>query len=212
MYNNYIFDLDGTLINSCDEVMKCFKKAFIKSNYPLDCAKLTHKIIGPPLYDIVSGLVPELKDNKKILEIVNNFSYYYDVEENDISYIYDGVYEVLNILKHAGKRLFMATFKPSKPTNRIISQFKLTYFDDVYTIDKFGYDITKEKMIELLLQKYNLNRRETLMLGDAPTDMRAAKFCSITSVAASWGYEANKNILKENADIVLNDIKDLLLI
>ena len=45
-----------------------------------------------------------------------------------------------------GKNLYLATFKPMKPTLRIISQFNLDYFDEIYTIDKFNQSISKEDM------------------------------------------------------------------
>lgn len=208
--HNYIFDLDGTLINSYNEVMHCFEKAFEKSNYPLDKTRLTPNIIGPPLYDIVTGLVPELKDLEKIEEIIENFCYYYDKKEDDVSCVYDGVYEVLEKLKSNGKRLFMATLKPTNSTNRIIKQFNLDYFEDVYTIDKFGLPISKTKMISDIIEKYELNKSETLMVGDSTTDMISAKNNEIKAIGVMWGYGENKTPLIQESDQVINNIRDIL--
>lgn len=207
---NYIFDLDGTLINSSEEVMKCFSCAFEKSGYPLDKSRLTPEIIGPPLDEIVQNLAPKLKDKDKIAELVSNFSYFYDNEENDISKIYDGVFEVLEKLKNSNCRLFMATFKPTAPTMRIIHQFNLNYFEDIYTIDKFGEFITKTDMIKIILDKYKLNRSETCMVGDAVSDMSAAKSAGVYAIGALWGYGRNKQPLIENADITLKIITELI--
>ena len=207
---NYIFDLDGTLINSSEEVMKCFSMTFEKSEYPLDKSRLTPEIIGPPLDEIIQNLAPEINDKNKIDELVKNFSYFYDNEQNDISKIYDGVYEVLETLQKDNCRLFMATFKPTAPTMRIVSQFNLNYFEEIYTIDKFGEFITKTDMINIILDKYGLDKNETCMVGDAVSDVKSAKSAGVLAIGALWGYGKDKQPLIENSDITLKNIKELL--
>lgn len=207
---NYIFDLDGTLINSSEEVMKCFSMAFEKSEYPLDKSRLTPEIIGPPLDEIIQNLAPEINDKNKIDELVKIFSYFYDNEQNDISKIYDGVYEVLETLQKDNCRLFMATFKPTAPTMRIVSQFNLNYFEEIYTIDKFGEFITKTDMINIILDKYGLDKNETCMVGDAVSDVKSAKSAGVLAIGALWGYGKDKQPLIENSDITLKNIKELL--
>lgn len=208
---NYIFDLDGTLINSSKEVIECMYKAFVEADYPVDKSKLTSNLIGPPLKQIISNIAPELKDEGKFSEIMSNFRRIYDYDENDISEIYPRVYEVLSELKQKGCRLFMATFKPSEPTFRIVKQFKLDYFEDVYTIDKFETPITKEEMIKDIISRYNLKKEETAMIGDALSDINAAKNNGITAIGALWGYGDNKQPLIDNADRVIDSIGELCL-
>lgn len=207
--NNYIFDLDGTIINSLKEVLVLMEKAFEKANYPLDKKRLTQNIIGPPLKEIVQILAPELKDENKIQEIIKHFSDLYDNDMNDKSEVYEGVYEVLGELKKSGKRLFMATLKPVKPTVRIINQFHLDYFEEIYTIDMYGNLITKEYMIKTILEKYNLKKSETCMVGDSVYDMTAAKENKITAIGVLWGYGDNKIPLKENADTIISSMFEL---
>ncbi|MCQ2958394.1 MAG: HAD hydrolase-like protein, partial [Candidatus Gastranaerophilales bacterium] len=132
-FDNFIFDLDGTLVNSSKEVLLCFDKAFQKANYPIDYARLNTNVIGPPLYDIVKLIAPELKDDVKINEIIKYYEELYDYDDNDISSTYDGVIDLLNSLKYEGKKLYIATYKPITPTMRILNKFKLNMFDDIYT-------------------------------------------------------------------------------
>ena len=209
-YNNYIFDLDGTLINSSEEVIECMYKAFIKANYPIEKSTLTSDFIGPPLKQIIKNIAPELKDENKLNEILLNFRYFYDNDENDISKIYTGVYDVLNKLKNSGCSLFMATFKPTIPTYRIIKQFKLNYFKDIYTIDKVEKPITKTEMINDIIKKYKLNTNETVMIGDAQSDMIAAKEAGVKAIAALWGYGDDKTELIKNADYTIESINEVL--
>ena len=209
MYHNYIFDLDGTIINSSKEVLLCFEKAFEKANYEIDKSRLTPNVIGPPLNEIIKLIAPGIQETD-INRVVEYFRELYDFEENDISEFYQGIPEVLTTLKNMNKKLFIATYKPEKPTMRIIKQFHLDKFDDIYTIDKFGKHITKTEMINDIIEKYNLNKSETVMIGDASSDVICAKEAGVLAIGVLWGYGENKEPLIKNSDIVINSANEIL--
>lgn len=206
--NNYILDLDGTIINSSNEVLLCFEKAFAQSNYKIDKSRLTPNVIGPPLKEIIKLIAPEINEND--IEIVmENFRLIYDYDEHDISEYYSGVLEFLNKAKNSGKKLFIATYKPEKPTRRIEKQFKMDMFEEIYTIDKFGEHITKTQMINDILNKFNLKKEETVMIGDASSDVISAKEAGITGIGVLWGYGDDKTNLIKNSDYVVKNTQEL---
>ena len=206
--NNYILDLDGTIINSSNEVLLCFEKAFAQSNYKIDKSRLTPNVIGPPLKEIIKLIAPEINEND--IEIVmENFRLIYDYDEHDISEYYSGVLEFLNKAKSSGKKLFIATYKPEKPTRRIEKQFKMDMFEEIYTIDKFGEHITKTQMINDILNKFNLKKEETVMIGDASSDVISAKEADVTGIGVLWGYGDDKTNLIKNSDYVVKNTQEL---
>lgn len=206
--NNYILDLDGTIINSSNEVLLCFEKAFAQSNYKIDKSRLTPNVIGPPLKEIIKLIAPEINEND--IEIVmENFRLIYDYDEHDISEYYSGVLEFLNKAKNSGKKLFIATYKPEKPTRRIEKQFKMDMFEEIYTIDKFSEHITKTQMINDILNKYNLKKEETVMIGDASSDVISAKEAGVTGIGVLWGYGDDKTNLIKNSDYVVKNTQEL---
>ena len=210
MIKNYIFDLDGTIVNSSAEVLICFKRAFERANYEIDESRLTHNVIGPPLKQILQLIAPDLTDENKLNEIIGHFRDIYDNNENDVSIMYSGMYSYLQYLKDSGYKIFMATFKPMIPTMRIVRMLDIErFFDDIYTIDKFGSRITKEEMIKDILDIWELNPEETVMIGDAPTDMTAAKANSVKAVGVLWGYGADKRPLEYEADMVVENVEEL---
>ena len=208
-FENFIFDLDGTIINSSIEVLNCFDYAFKKANYKINYERLTPNVIGPPLVDIVKTIAPDLNDKQKINEIISYYEEIYDYDENDVTTIYDGVLEIIKGLKKYNKKLFIATYKPTKPTMRLLKKFNLTMFDDVYTIDKFGKHITKTEMILDIIQKYNINKNQTVMIGDAKSDMLSAKEANIFALGVMWGYGTDKTGLINNSDKIINTTDDL---
>lgn len=209
-FDNYIFDFDGTIINSQKDVFLCFEKAFNEVNYKIDKSRLNPDVIGPPLKEIIKLIAPELKDENLIDEICSIFRNIYDNDPNDNTFIYDGVYEFLKHLKEQNKRIFMATFKPMVPTLMLSKKLNIEkFFDEIYGIDKFGKHITKHEMIEDIIIKYSLNKLKTVMIGDAPTDMTAAHKAGIKGIGVLWGYGSNKQPLIENSDIIINNIREM---
>ena len=206
--NNYILDLDGTIINSSNEVLLCFEKAFAQSNYKIDKSRLTPNVIGPPLKEIIKLIAPEINEND-IEIVIENFRLIYDYDEHDISEYYSGVLEFLNKAKNSGKKLFIATYKPEKPTRRIEKQFKMDMFEEIYTIDKFGEHITKTQMITDILNKFNLKKEETVMIGDASSDVISAKEAGVTGIGVLWGYGDDKTNLIKNSDYVVKNTQEL---
>lgn len=206
---NYIFDLDGTLVDSSNEILKSLKEAFKKTCYQVDEKKFKANLIGLPIKEIIKNIAPNLDNDEIIKKIILIFRATYDNNTKDSSTLYDGIKDVLFNLKKSGKKLFIATIKPTKPTNRIINKFELNIFEDIYTIDKYENITTKKEMVEDIIKKYCLKKSETLLVGDSISDIISANENGIISIAALWGYEKNKNELCHSSKYQINTIYDL---
>lgn len=208
-YEAIIFDLDGTILNSSDEIMLCLGEAFERENLKIDKSKLNHNIIGPALNKMVRLVLPELSEDYA-QKVVDNYNKIYDSEKYACSELYGGMLELLVELKNSNKRLFMATNKFDFSTHRLIKKFKLSFFEDVYTIDKYkGKILSKKDMIREIIEKYNLERAKTIMIGDALGDVLAAKENGIASIGALWGYGDNKQPIIDNATYAIENVNYL---
>lgn len=209
-YEAVIFDLDGTILNSLVEVMLCLQEAFEIENLKIDKSRLNHNIIGPPLDIIVKTVLPELTD-EVALKVVDNYNKIYDSEKYQGSFLYDGTFELLTELKEVGKKLFIATNKPHKSTLRLVNNFKLSMFDDIYSIDKFeNRIISKTDMIKDILSRYGFDKSKVVMVGDALGDVLAANNNGIDSIGALWGYGDDKRPIRESAKFLVDSVNDLL--
>lgn len=209
MLKNFIFDLDGTIIDSSKEVLSCFDKAFKLSGVDFDQARLSSDVIGPPLKEIIKLIAGRELNENNIAAITSNFRKIYDYDENDVSELYLGIHDFLLNLKRSGYKLFIATLKPDKPTMRIVKQFNLNMFDDVYSIDKFGRQISKADMIIDILERYHLEKSETVMIGDSLSDIRAAKQAGVLDIAVLWGYDKDKLSLIKESTYVVSNVEEL---
>lgn len=205
----YIFDLDGTLIDSSKEILSSIKKACKLENIETDI--LNETIIGKPIADIIEKILPDT-DISIRRKIVENYRNIYDNISNHNIEEFKGSTNLLKTLKSKKKKIFLLTNKLYKPTKSIIDSLNWTdFFDDIYTIDKFHDIENKAKLLKILISNYGLKEKNCVYIGDCIEDTNAAKENSIISIAALWGYEKDKDLLMHKADFALEelDIEDL---
>lgn len=208
---NLVFDLDGTLIDSADEILACLQKAFARANCAIDENRLVPALIGLPVKAIVDAILPAQTHNREQItaEVAYNFRDIYDNDTNDISSFFVGADVLLKKLLVQGHRLFIATIKPAAATTRLLTKFHWDFFSDIYTIDKDARQLSKTDMLCDIIGKYNLKKSHTMMVGDSSGDMDAARNADVTGVAVSWGYCKDLAVLSQNADFIAGSIAEL---
>jgi len=207
-FDNFIFDLDGTLVDSSAEILMCLEKAFNECNVKFDKAKLTSDIMGPSLAEIVKLVIPTLNDSDVIQNIVIKYRALYDNDPDDKTQLYEGIIEWLSYLKSNKKKFFIATNKPKIPTMRLVQKLNIDFFNDIYTTDKYDCKkLTKYQMIKEIISKHSLVKEKTIMVGDILSDIDAAHKAGIQTIGALWGYSDNKNLLTEKSEFIIKRLK-----
>lgn len=208
---NLVFDLDGTLIDSSAEILACLQKAFALANCAIDESRLVPALIGLPVKVIVDAILPAQIHNREQIttEVACNFRDIYDNDTNDISSFFVGADVLLKKLLEQGHRLFIATIKPAAATSRLLTKFNWDFFSDIYTIDKDAQQLSKTDMLCDIIGKYNLEKSQTMMVGDTLVDMEAARNADVTGVAVSWGYCKDLAALSQNAAFTVGSMAEL---
>lgn len=209
MIENIIFDLDGTLIDSSGDIIDCLKRSYelagIKINVNID-----ESYIGPPLVEMLNSITPFLS-KEQIDLVVKNFRSCYDESSYNKTILYDGVQELLENLRKIGIKMFIATNKPIKPTQKIITALKIDYFHDIVSIDSIeGCKLDKINMISYLFRKWNLTKSTTIMVSDSVSDIMVAHSYGLICVSVLNGYGKADEIKENKPDYILNEVKDLL--
>lgn len=207
----FIFDLDGTLIDSAAQIMHCLREAFRRAGRTVDNSLFVAQRVGPPIRRIIADIDPFLQGTSLTEEIVLHFRALYDQASDDPSRLYPYIQVFLDRLHALHKPLFVATLKPKTPVGRLLDQLDLkNIFQDVYTIDKYPIPMTKTQMVQDLVSRYHLFAQTTVLLGDTMPDLNAARAAGVRSEACLWGYGQDKEELARAADYILTDPEELL--
>lgn len=208
MFDNLLFDLDGTLTDSFDGITNSVLYALKKMGEKLPAKEELRFFIGPPLSESFAVLFGG--DTEKAELAVKNYREYYSVTGLLENRVYDGVEQTLKTLKDMGKRLFVATSKPEKFSVRIAEHFGLTkYIERVFGASFDSSRGTKDKVIEYALGEAGLIKDKTVMIGDRHHDIDGAKANGLKSVGVLYGYGNYDELSSAGADFIVETPEEI---
>lgn len=188
-----IFDLDGTLIDSCAGIGSSLSAAFRSVGRRMPAANL-RTVVGPPIRVIANRIEPSLTETE-LVQIELTYRAEYDNEGWRETVLFAGVADTLQALLLAGVHMFVVTNKPRIPTEKILTELGLIdLFEEIATRDSRTptYN-SKTEMLSDLLQRRSLDRVSTMMMGDTIEDEEAAAANGLRFLFATYGYGSISN-------------------
>ena len=210
-----IFDLDGTLTDSREGILKSIKYALEKMEQPIPDEKTLQLFIGPPLTDSFRDHCHMIEE--QIEQAYGYFKERYDATGKYENAVYPQIEAALQALRRTGAYVGIATAKPEEQAKDIIKHFKLDpYFEvirganrDIGLIHK--EDILREALQDMntiTAQKYKISR--WYMVGDRKYDMEAAKLHNCVAMGVSYGYGSVEELESAGVDYICENPSDLI--
>lgn len=212
MYQYYLFDLDGTLTDPKIGITSCVQYALKAFGIEEENLDKLEPFIGPPLIDSFMSFygMTEQEAKKAVVKYRERFSIKGKYENE----IYEGIPELLKCLKEAGKRLAIASSKPTVFVKDILEYFHIQqYFDVIVGSELDGRRNAKEEVVEealaQLYEKEKPDPERTVMIGDRKFDIEGAKAHGIHSVGCAYGYAAAGELEEAGAEVIVNSVNAL---
>ncbi len=207
-YKHILFDLDGTLSDPKEGIVKSVQFALSKFNLTEEDDNVLNAFIGPPL-------VSSFKDfygfsDEQALLAVRYFREYFKEQGIYQNLLYEGVEAMLESLCRSRLTLYIATSKLEIFAVQIIGYFKLnSYFKDVTGCFADGSRVEKAEIIDYIIKKHQLNRIDCLMIGDRKHDIIGARENHIDCGAVLYGFGTKDEITKYQPDYIFGQIDDI---
>ena len=196
-----IFDLDGTLIDSKDEIFKTYQTVFDQIR-PAVRPKTDDLDYGATINNVLKSVygddVNSIKDAKQL------FMSIYDQSDYRATLLYNGVLETLNALKNMGHELYIATNKRYLPTLRILEQKGMVHLFSGIMANEMepGITLTKRQMIAGLKKIGAFS--SGFMVGDSIGDIHAGNEEQLITVAVKYGYEEESKLLEQKPTYLID--------
>lgn len=203
-----LFDLDGTLTDSADGIIKSVSYALSKMGIEHNPEELVC-FVGPPLMD--SFMTFYKMDETQSREAIRLYRERYGATGIFENRMYEDVPETMNKLLNDGYRLGIATCKPEKFAKIVCDKFDMTkYFEAICgTAMDAGVQTTKAEVIADALGRLGVSASETVMVGDRHHDIEGAKSHNMTSVGVTYGYARAGELESAGADYIIDSLKEL---
>ncbi|MGK0256375.1 MAG: phosphoglycolate phosphatase [Arcobacteraceae bacterium] len=198
-----IFDLDGTLIDSIQDIGLCTNLVLERlgqKTHPLDAYQ---NFVGDGALMLLQNALPLNIDKITLNKALLLFKEVYGDSIHKNTKPYDGIYEMLNILNSSDLKLAILSNKPHEFTVKFIDYFfKDISFHEVHG-QKDGVPKKPNPMgIYNISNALNISTNEIIFVGDTPTDIKTAKNAKITSIGVSWGYRNIEELVLAKADFI----------
>lgn len=187
-YDVILFDMDGTLTDSSPGIINSIVYALKKYNIRVENTDGLRRFLGPPLHESFRDFYGF--DEEKSMQAVMFYREYFSTKGLLENAVYDGIPELLKVLKDNGKRLIVATSKPQEFTDRIMDNFDLRkYFEFVAGSNMDGTRSKKAEVIEYALHSCKvMDKSKAVMIGDRKHDVLGAKAVGVDSIGVEYGY------------------------
>ena len=210
-YKAIIFDLDGTLVNSIEDIADAMNAVLKKENYPTHTYEIYKTLVGSGIRSLVVNALPE--PHRNALNIDTCFNAMMDVYKNGCTNKtkpYDGITELLNGLKSKPLQLSILSNKADALTKKIASALFLDCFDPVLGL-KIEANKKPNPIVALeICSTLKVLPEETIFVGDTGIDIQTANNANMLAVGVSWGFRSEQELIENGAKHILKHPLDLL--
>lgn len=204
-----IFDLDGTLLYTLEDLYLSVNKALEHFNYPTRTLKEVRRFVGNGIRNLMTQACPEnIPDFEECLAY---FKEYYSLHSQDNTVPYNGIIELLERLKEKNIPCAVVSNKFEAATKELIQKHFSGYFQ---TVVGEGAGIAKKPhpagVFEIMKRLNIEDKNEIVLIGDAETDIATARNAGIKCITVTWGYRDIDYLTNQGATILVDNPSEVL--
>jgi len=211
MFKNVIFDLDGTLVNSIGDLADSINKAILKMGYHASFSEEeTMALVGSGTDVMIARALNKCGlDQQMKSEVKSHYLEIYQHNNTNFSYAYRGLSDLIKELKKGGIRIFCCTNKPDDIAQNVVNFFYPNLFDAIVG-QKAGMPVKPDPYaVNLLINKYALDKMETLFVGDSDVDVKTGANAGLDVCWVGWGFRKYSQIQALEPKYIAASISEL---
>ena len=208
-----IFDLDGTLLNTIDDLGYACNYALEQTGFPMHPIEAYPRMVGNGINNLIRRALPQTEQTEEnILRVRAHFVPYYDAHNCDYTRPYEGIPELLQALKTQGHHLAVASNKYQAATEKIVRHFFPDIFDVILGEREGVERKPNPQIVNDITSKLSSLNSKLLYIGDSLVDRDTAQNANVPFVACSWGFVPKEQLVAAGIEHIIDHPADLLLI
>lgn len=203
MYQYVIFDLDGTLLNTLDDLADAGNWVCANRGWPTHSTEDFKRFVGNGLAKMAERMAPQaFRSPEAVQGILDEFMPYYDAHKADKTAPYEGMTEALKTLKAAGVHMAVLSNKAHELAGPVVED----YYPGLLPVVQGALAGVPTKpdptLLHRLMKELGAEVENTLFVGDSNVDIRTAKNGGLTSCGVLWGFRSRSELEAEGADFL----------
>ena len=207
-----IFDLDGTLINTLEDLKNSTNYALSCLNYPTKTIDEICQFVGNGVAKLIERAIPDGKDNPDFQQCLETFKNHYSKNMYNKTAPYNKIPQMLKTLKQKGYITAVVSNKFDMAVKELCSK----YFPDLIDFaagENEACGIRKKPAPDTVLkiiEKFNLTNNEAVYVGDSDVDIMTAKNSRMPCISVTWGFRNREFLTKHDAEIIIDSPDEII--
>ena len=208
-----IFDLDGTLIDTMEDIAGACNHALQACGCPPRHLNEYNQLVGKGIFNLCRYAVPEdMRTEEMVRNVYGRFLAYYDEHICDKTEPYPGIYEMLDTLSERGINFAVASNKYQKGTETLINRLFRKYRFVSILGQREGKPIKPDPEIvhEAMEAMGDVSRDEVVYCGDSDVDMQTGINAGVRIIGVTWGFRTREELASYSPWILADKAEDII--
>ncbi|MBO5237996.1 MAG: HAD family hydrolase [Lachnospiraceae bacterium] len=209
-YELVIFDMDGTILDTLDDLADSLNYALTQSGMPTRTRAEVCNFVGNGIRKLIERGVPSGSTEEQIKGVHAIFTEYYKVHCVDKTQPYAGIPELIQTLRTAGVKTAVVSNKADYGVQELCKQ----YFDGMFDVAVGERPTVRKKpapdSVNEVLRQLGVDRTHALYVGDSDVDIETAKQADMDCVSVLWGFRDREFLLAHGAKDMISQPQELL--
>lgn len=208
----FIFDMDGTLLNTLEDLMISTNYALSQFDYPTHTLEEIRFFVGNGVAKLIERAIPNGLNNKNYEKCLEIFKTHYAKNMYNHTSAYAGISEMLKALKDKN----IKTAVVSNKFDLAVKELSNKYFGNLIDIaigENEQAGIKKKPAPDTVfevLNIMNLKSEDAIYIGDSDVDIMTAKNSNMPCISVTWGFRDREFLIKNNATIIVDKPEEIL--
>lgn len=199
MTDTIIFDLDGTLLNTLEDLTDSVNYAMEQYHLPVHTIEEIRTYVGNGAAKLIERAIPQGRDNTHYEEILDTFRQHYQVHCEEKTGPYEGVLDMLAALRQAGYRMAIVSNKPDGAVKRLYGKYFGAYVQAAVGEHPGAEKKPAPDMVLQALAELSSDVFHAVYVGDSEVDLQTAANVPMPCVSVMWGFRTREELLAAGA-------------
>lgn len=210
MIKTVLFDLDGTLLNTIDDLADAGNWVCAQNGWPTFTVAQFKLMVGNGIPKLVERFAPQGTSQEVLDQAFQEFMDWYGAHKEDKTAPYAGMPEVTKALREAGVSIAVLSNKADVMAGPVVEH----YYPGIFPVVQGALPGLPTKpdptLLHKLMDRLGATKEDTLFVGDSNVDIRTAKNGGLTGCGVLWGFRSREELEAAGADVIVSTPQELL--
>ena len=208
-----IFDLDGTLLNTLDDLTDSINYTLLHFNFPQKTTEQVRQYVGNGVSKLIERAIPDGKNNPNFENCIETFKKHYKENMLNKTKPYEGILSVLEQIKKHGIKMAVVSNKFDDAVKELCNKY-FAELIDFCAGENEQSGIRKKPAPDTVLKvlkQFNLSPKQVIYAGDSEVDIQTAQNSGIECISVLWGFKNKEFLLDNEAKILISKPDEILM-